>query len=90
MQKGLLDTNSAIHVDGSMLNEIIDNANQNIEKSRRNEIPVIFIKNEWTNPFMNFFTQNVCKAGTEQSQIDSRINYRTEDIVFIKKVRKRF
>jgi nicotinamidase-related amidase len=64
LQKGLLDTNSSQHVENAMIGTLINNVNENIKKAKEIGIPVVYIKNEWSNPLVNYFTKNVCKKGT--------------------------
>lgn len=89
MQKGLLDTTSSQHVENAMIGELIDKVNENIKKAKENGIPVVYIKNEWSNPFVNFFTGNVCKKGTSQAELDTRIKVESS-LIFIKNVPNSF
>jgi nicotinamidase-related amidase len=89
MQKGLLDTNSSQHVEFAMIDKLISNVNENIIKAKLKGIPVVYIKNEWSNPLMNFMTKNVCKTGTEQVELDKRINVEG-NLIFVKNVPNSF
>ena len=73
MQKGLLDSSSRIHVQKGSEKKLIENVNKNIKTAHKYNIPVKYIINEWTNPFQNVFTGNVCKKGSESATIDERI-----------------
>jgi nicotinamidase-related amidase len=73
MQTGLLDTNRFMHVDKTMTNELIRNVNQNINKARELNIPIVYIKHECSNPVINFFTGDNSKKGSKQTEIDNRI-----------------
>jgi len=84
MQKGLLDTQSAQHIAKPMLCEVINNVNDNIRKANAKHIPILYIRNESNNSFQNFFTGNVCKAGSKQAEIDNRVLKDTNALVFVK------
>jgi nicotinamidase-related amidase len=89
MQKGLLDTNSSQHVENAMLDKLIINVNENIKKAKEKGIPVVYIKNEWSNPLINLITKNVCKKGTEQAELDKRINVES-NLIYVKDVPNTF
>jgi nicotinamidase-related amidase len=73
MQNGLLDSIGVMHIDKTMANQIIKNVNQNINRARDLNIPVVYIKNEYSNALMNFITGNINKAGSKKAEIDNRI-----------------
>jgi nicotinamidase-related amidase len=73
MQKGLLDSNSSMHVQPAMIAGILKSANDNIAEAHRKNIPVVYIRNEWPNYFENMFTGNVCKKGSKNAELDSRL-----------------
>jgi nicotinamidase-related amidase len=89
MQTGLLDSVGVMHIDKKMANQIIENVNQNINKAKDLNIPVVYIKNEYSNALMNFFTGNINKAGSKQADIDSRINI-VGNSIYSKKVPNAF
>ena len=73
VQENLLDSNSRLHVDPVAIPSFIQNLNKSIEFFERNNMPVIYIVNEWTNPILNALTGNVCKKGTKGTGIDKRV-----------------
>jgi nicotinamidase-related amidase len=73
MQTGLLDTNGFMHVDKTMTDGLVRNVNQNINKARELNIPIVYIKHECSNLVINFFTGNISKKGSKQTEIDNRI-----------------
>ncbi len=89
MQKGLLDTNSSQHVESGMVDNLIRNVNDNITKARKMGMPIVYIRNEWSNPLINLFTKNVCKQGTKQVALDGRIRVES-NLVFVKSVPSTF
>ena len=89
MQKGLLDTNSSQHVENAMIGKLINNVNENIKKAKEIGIPVVYIKNEWSNPLVNYFTKNVCKKGTEQTELDTRMEVES-NLIYVKNVPNTF
>jgi nicotinamidase-related amidase len=50
----------------------IQNLNKSIEFFEKNNLPVIYIMNEWSNHIINMLTGNVCKKGDEGTGIDKR------------------
>src|SRR6476620_11502554 len=73
VQENLLDSNSRIHMVPESIPSFIQNLNKSIEFFERNNMPVIYIVNEWTNPVLNMLTGNVCKKGTKGTGIDKRV-----------------
>jgi nicotinamidase-related amidase len=89
MQTGLLDSIGVMHIDKTMADQIIKNVNQNINKARDLNIPVVYIKNEYSNALMNLFTGNINKAGSKKAEIDSRITI-VGNSIYSKKVPNAF
>jgi nicotinamidase-related amidase len=73
VQENLLDSNSRIHVVPGSIPSFIQNLNKSIEFFERNNMPVIYIVNEWINPILNMLTGNVCKKGARGTGIDKRV-----------------
>jgi nicotinamidase-related amidase len=73
VQENLLDSNSRVHVVPVSIPSFIQNLNKSIEFFERNNMPVIYIVNEWTNPILNMLTGNVCKRGARGTGIDKRV-----------------
>jgi nicotinamidase-related amidase len=75
MQSNLLaHGKGGLHVDSLRVDSLIKKVNENIKSARLRQIPVAYIVNEWTNPFVNFFTDNVCKKGAPGTGLDPRLN----------------
>jgi len=75
MQTNLLKPGKGgMHVDSLQTGPLIKNVNQTIHAAQSLGIPVVYILNEWTNPFVNFFTHNVCKKGSAGSGLDTRVD----------------
>ena len=89
MQKGLLDTNSSMHVQNSMVDGVVKNVNENIAVARQKNIPIIYIRNEWSNFIWNYFTGNVCKKGSKQAELDDRISV-VDSLTFTKSLPSAF
>jgi len=90
MQTNLLKPGSGgLHVDSSTSNALIENVNKNIRAAASFHIPVCYIQNEWTNPFVNYFTNNVCKKGGPGTEFDPRLLI-VDSLVFHKSVPNSF
>ena len=74
IQKNIVDPNSAMHMDPVEIDQYIQHVNKTIQTFKNNGSPIIYTINEFTNPFMNLVTKNVCKKGTAGTEIDPRIN----------------
>ena len=48
-------------MDPIAVSSFIRNLNKSIELFEANNLPVIYIVNEWTDPILNLLTGNVCK-----------------------------
>jgi hypothetical protein len=59
----LMPGKGGLHVDSQQTASLIMNVNRAIQTAESRGIPVCYVLNEWTNPIMNFFTNNVCKKG---------------------------
>src|SRR5271157_2459702 len=66
MQKGLLDTNSSMHVQNSMVDGVVKNVNENIAVARQKNIPIIYIRNEWSNFIWNYLREMFVKKGVSR------------------------
>jgi len=73
VQENLLNSNSKIHMDPTAIPSFIQNLNKSIEFFEENNMPVIYVVNEWTNPILNLLTGNVCKKGAKGTGIDKRV-----------------
>jgi nicotinamidase-related amidase len=83
VQENLLNPASKMHIDSTIVDSLCININEAIEKFRNNNLPVIYIANEWSNPLLNMLTGNVCKKGGPGTNIDKRI-IRVNDSVYKK------
>ncbi len=63
VQENLVNPNSKIHMDTAGINLFFNKLNQTISTFDQHSDLVVYIVNEWTNPFMNWGTGNVCKKG---------------------------
>lgn len=73
VQENLLNPNSSIHVDSAEVDVLIQNVNASITSFQQNGDSIIYIKNEWTNPLMNWMTGDVCKRGAQGTDFDTRM-----------------
>lgn len=73
IQENLVNPNSKMHVDTAGIDLFFLNINTTIVKFDQKHDPVVYIVNEWTNPFMNWGTGNVCKKGGTGVGIDKRL-----------------
>jgi nicotinamidase/pyrazinamidase len=83
IQENLLNPASKLHIDSTSVESLCMNVNEAIEKFRNNDLPVIYITNEWNNPLLNMVTGNVCKKGALGTNIDKRI-IRVNDRIYKK------
>jgi nicotinamidase-related amidase len=83
VQENLLDSRSRLHMDPIAVSSFIRNLNKSIEFFEANNLPVIYIVNEWTDPILNLLTGNVCKKGGKGTGIDKKVN-RVNDKVYSK------
>jgi nicotinamidase-related amidase len=75
MQSNLLRPGKGgLHVDSLSTEGLIKSVNRNIHAAVSAGIPVVYIVNEWTNPFVNYFTHNACKKGGPGTELDSRVD----------------
>ncbi|MGA3052006.1 MAG: isochorismatase family protein [Chitinispirillaceae bacterium] len=79
----LMPGKGGLHVDSQQTASLIMNVNRAIQTAESRGIPVCYVRNEWTNPIMNFFTNNVCKKGARGTELDGRIE-RVDSLYFIK------
>jgi Amidases related to nicotinamidase len=73
VQENLLDSRSRIHMDPIAVSSFVRNLNKSIEFFEANNLPVIYIVNEWTNPILNLLTGNVCKKGGKGTALIKRL-----------------
>jgi nicotinamidase-related amidase len=90
MQANLLKPGKGgLHVDSLTSKALVENVNNNIRTAASLYIPVAYIQNEWTNPFVNYFTNNVCKKGAAGTEFDPRLLI-VDSLVFHKSVPNSF
>ena len=73
IQENLVNPNSKIHIDTLGIDLFFRNLNKTISQFNDNKDLVIYVVNEWTNPFMNWATGNVCKKGSDGVGLDKRL-----------------
>ena len=73
VQENLVDPQSKLHIDCSDLDTFFRNINMSIESFNERGEFVIYVINEWSNPFVNMFTGNVCKKGGTGVGLDKRL-----------------
>jgi nicotinamidase-related amidase len=73
MQENLLNPSSSMHIDTSGIQTFFKHVNDAIITCKNRGDEVIYIVNEWTNPFENLFTGNVCKKGGHGVGLDHRL-----------------
>jgi len=83
LQQNLLDPNSSLHVDSSGIGPLCNHVNDIIRQYHEEGWPVLYVVNEWTNPFLNLITGNVVKKGSKGTGIDPRIK-RVNQIIYRK------
>ena len=74
VQENLLDSDSRLHMDPATVPSFIENLNKTINFFEKNNMPVIYTVNEWSNPILNMLTGNVCKKGAKGTGIDKRVH----------------
>ena len=74
IQENLLNPSSFIHIDTSNMDQFLSNLNDVIREFETTGNHILYVINEWTNPFINFFTKNVCKKGGKGVGIDRRLD----------------
>jgi len=75
MQTNLLKHGKGgLHVDSLQTGSLIKNVNRTIQDAKSLGIPVFYILNEWKNPFLNYFTHNICKKGAPGAGLDARVD----------------
>lgn len=90
MQTNLLKPGKGgLHEDSLTSKALVENVNNNIRAAASLHIPVAYIQNEWTNPFVNYFTNNVCKKGAAGTEFDLRLMI-VDSLVFHKSVPNSF
>jgi nicotinamidase-related amidase len=90
MQSNLLRPGKGgLHVDSLLTDSLIKSVNRNIHAAVSAGIPVVYIVNEWTNPFVNYFTHNVCKKGGPGTWLDPRVDI-VDSLLFHKSVPNSF
>lgn len=73
IQENLVNPNSKIHIDTLGIDLLFSNLNKTISQFNDNKDLVIYVVTEWTSPFMNWATGNVCKKGGAGVGIDKRL-----------------
>jgi len=73
IQENLVNPNSRIHMDTSGIDLFFGNVNKSISQFNDNKDLVLYVVNEWTNPFMNWATGYVCKKGSNGVGLDKRM-----------------
>lgn len=73
IQENLLNPHSKIHIDTTGIDVFILNLNKSISQFNDKNDLVVYVVNEWTNPFTNWFTGNVCKKGGTGVGLDKRL-----------------
>jgi nicotinamidase-related amidase len=73
VQENLLNPGSKIHIDTTDIDSFLSNLNKSVRTFKSNNLEVIYVVNEWTNPVKNWLTGNVCKKGGEGTCMDKRI-----------------
>jgi len=73
VQENLVNPNSKIHIDTLDIDLFFRNLNKTISQFNDNKDLVIYVVNEWTSPFMNWATGNVCKKGGNGVGLDKRL-----------------
>jgi nicotinamidase-related amidase len=68
-----------------MIPGLLKSANDNIAAAHQKIIPVVYIRNEWSNYFENLFTGNVCKKGSKNAELDGRVAI-VDSLTFLKSV----
>ena len=61
-------------------NELINVVNYIIDSSARNNIPVIYVKNEISNPLINILNNSLAK-GSPGAELDSRLKIQSDYII---------
>lgn len=90
MQTDLLTPGKGgMKLDSKQIETLVTNVNNNIHLADSLHIPVIYIKNEWTNPFWIYFAGNICKKGEKGTEFDSRLPI-VDSLVFSKSVPNSF
>jgi nicotinamidase-related amidase len=90
MQTNLLKPGKGgLHVDSLTSKALVENVNKNIRTAASLQSPVAYVQNEWTNPFVNYFTNNVCKKGAAGAEFDPRLLI-VDSLVFHKSVPNSF
>lgn|GEM_PF-634044 len=75
MQTNLLSPGKGgLHVDPFLAEPVITNVNSAVHAANSLGIPVLYIRNVWTNPLVNFFTHDVCKKGAIGTEFDKRVD----------------
>ncbi|MDD4374463.1 MAG: cysteine hydrolase [Bacteroidales bacterium] len=73
IQENLVNQNSKIHIDTSGIDLFFQNLNTSITQFDNNKDLVVYVVNEWTDPFKNLFTGNACKKGGIGVGLDKRL-----------------
>src|SRR4030095_5980875 len=80
VQENLLDPRSRVHIDPTAVFSFTNILNKTIEFFQANQLPVLYIVNEWRNPVLNVLTGNVCKKGAKGTGIAKKVNIVNEKI----------
>ena len=80
VQENLLKSDSKVHMDPTAVPSFIQNLNKSIAFFEENNLPVIYVVNEWTNPILNLLTGNVCKKGSKGTGIDKRVHLASDTV----------
>lgn len=73
IQENLVNPNSKFHIDTSDIYGFFHNLNKSIAEFNDNKDLVIYVVNEWTNPFVNWVTRNTCKKGGLGVGLDKKL-----------------
>lgn len=74
VQENLLMPASRMHMDTAAIPGLLVNLNNTIDYCTAKGLPTLYTINEWTNPFLNAITGNVCKKGAKGTGIDPRLH----------------
>jgi nicotinamidase-related amidase len=87
MQKDILTPGKGgLKLDSVQIATLIQNVNRNITIAESLGIPVAYVKNEWSNPLIVFFSGNICKKGSPETAFDPRLKIIASAPVYLKSV----
>ncbi len=73
IQENLVNPDSKFHIGTAEIDLFFQNLNESIVKFNDNNDLVIYVVNEWTNPFINLVTSNTCKKGGPGVGLDKKL-----------------